>query len=151
MVEQMKTAALIQNVTAYDPSLVTPEFALETATINGARAVGLDGEIGSIEVGKRADLVVFDLRRPHAAPVHRPVSSLVFSGHGTDAVLVMVDGEVVYENSVYPTFGDVDRLLTACADVARHVARRAGLGDALSGPWQRQSVAAVHDRGVYQA
>jgi 5-methylthioadenosine/S-adenosylhomocysteine deaminase len=138
MVEQMKFAALIQNVTAYDPALVTPEFALEAATINGARALGLERELGSIEVGKKADLVVFDLRRPHCSPVHRPVSSLVMSAHGTDAAVVMVDGRVVYEDGRYPTFGDVDSLIAACRTTAQQIANSAGLAHALQGPWQGQ-------------
>ena len=142
MVEQMKTAALIQNVAAYNPSLITPESALEAATINGARALGLEDDLGSIEVGKKADLAIFDLQRPHCSPVHRPVSSLIFSGHGTDAVLVMVDGQVVYQDGQYTSFSDVGDLVRECGEIARHIATTAGLGDALEGPWQKHPVAA---------
>src|SRR4029079_7493019 len=93
MVEQMKFAALIQNVTHFDPTLVTAERAIEMATINCARAMGLDHLIGSLEVGKRADLVAFDFKRAHVTVPNRPIGALVFSAHGTDVDTVVINGE----------------------------------------------------------
>ena len=84
MIEQMKFAALIQNVTHFDPGFMTVERVLEMATINGARALGLEHEIGSLEVGKRADIAIFDLDKAHTTVGNRPVAALVFSAHGTD-------------------------------------------------------------------
>jgi 5-methylthioadenosine/S-adenosylhomocysteine deaminase len=95
MVEQMKFAALIQNVTHYDPTFMTAERVLEMATINGAKALGLEDEIGSLEAGKRADIAVWDLDKAHVTVGNRPVSALVFSAHGTDVDTLLVNGEVV--------------------------------------------------------
>ncbi len=85
MVEQMKFAALIQNVTHIDPTLMSAERAIEMATINSAKALGIDHLVGSLEVGKKADIAVFDFEKAHVdrAPTARS-RALVFSAHGTD-------------------------------------------------------------------
>ena len=72
-----------------------PATVFEAATIGGARALGLDTEIGSIEVGKRADLVLFDFRRPHLRPLTNVLGTLVHTGQGRDVETVIVGGEVV--------------------------------------------------------
>ena len=74
-----------------------PRHAFEMATINGARALGLDRELGSLRAGKKADLVVFDFRRPHLAPASDPVGALVHGAHGRDIDMVMVDGRIVVD------------------------------------------------------
>ena len=71
MVEQMKFAALIQNVTHFDPTFMTTERVVEMATINGAKAIGFEHEIGSLEPGKRADIAIFDLDKAHATVGNR--------------------------------------------------------------------------------
>lgn len=75
-----------------------PAAVFEAATMGGARALGLDAEIGSIKVGKRADLVIFDFRRPHLRPMTNVLGTLVHTGQGRDVETVLVDGEVVVEN-----------------------------------------------------
>ena len=67
----MKFAVLIQNVTHYDPNLMTAERAIEMATIGSATALGLADQIGSLEVGKRADIAIFDLHKAHTVVVNR--------------------------------------------------------------------------------
>ena len=74
-----------------------PANVFEAATMGGARALGLDAEIGSIEVGKRADLVVFDFRRPHLRPLTNVLGTLVHTGQGRDVETVIVEGEIVVE------------------------------------------------------
>jgi 5-methylthioadenosine/S-adenosylhomocysteine deaminase len=75
-----------------------PATVFEAATIGGARALGLASEIGSIEHGKRADLVVFDFRRPHLRPLTNVLGTLVHTGQGRDVETVIVEGEIVVEN-----------------------------------------------------
>jgi 5-methylthioadenosine/S-adenosylhomocysteine deaminase len=75
-----------------------PRHAFEMATINGARALGLEEELGSARAGKKADLVVFDFRRPHLAPAGDPIGALVHGAHGRDVEMVLVDGRVVVKN-----------------------------------------------------
>jgi 5-methylthioadenosine/S-adenosylhomocysteine deaminase len=75
-----------------------PATVFEAATIGGARALGLASEIGSIEKGKRADLVLFDFRRPHLRPLTNVLGTLVHTGQGRDVETVIVEGEIVVEN-----------------------------------------------------
>ncbi len=74
-----------------------PSTVFEMATLGGARAMGLEDQIGSLEIGKRADLVAFDFRRPHLTPATNPLGNLVHVAHGRDVELVIVDGDVVVE------------------------------------------------------
>jgi 5-methylthioadenosine/S-adenosylhomocysteine deaminase len=109
MVEQMKFAALIQNVTHLDPTLMSAERVVEMATINGARAIGLEHEIGSLEAGKRADIAIFDLDKAHATVGNRPIAALVFSAHGTDVdtVLDRIPGQREPVGSGHPSTATV--------------------------------------------
>ena len=89
----MKLAACIHKAVSLDPEVVPAETVLEMATINGARALGLAGEIGSIEAGKKADLIVIDLERAHLVPMLRAVPDFVHNGQARDVQSVMVDGK----------------------------------------------------------
>ena len=92
MVEQMKACMFLQHARHLDPTRISVENAIEMATINSARAIGIDHEVGSLEPGKRADIVVFDARSPHIGVWNRPLSTFVSAGRGADAKIVMVDG-----------------------------------------------------------
>ncbi len=95
MIREMKLAAIIHKAVTNDPLIVPAETVLEMATINGARAMGLEHEIGSLEVGKKADLVVIDLERLHTTPSINPVSTLVYAATGGEVDTVVVDGKIV--------------------------------------------------------
>src|SRR6266496_2415597 len=95
MIREMKLAAIIHKAVTNDPLIVPAETVLEMATINGARAMGLEHEIGSLEVGKKADLVVIDLERLHTTPSMNPVSTLVYAATGGEVDTVVVDGKIV--------------------------------------------------------
>lgn len=92
MIREMKLAALIQKGRLLDPLTMPATAVLEMATLNGARAIGMESEVGSIEVGKKADLVLIDLRKPHLTPYRDVVSNIVYSAMGSDVDSVMVDG-----------------------------------------------------------
>jgi 5-methylthioadenosine/S-adenosylhomocysteine deaminase len=76
----------------------TAEDALRTATLGGAEALGFASQIGSLEPGKRADIIAVDLAQPHHLPVFSPVDALVFSARASDVVFSMADGEVLFED-----------------------------------------------------
>ncbi|MDX6804732.1 amidohydrolase family protein [Terrihabitans rhizophilus] len=86
-----------------------PASVFEMATIAGARAMGLEDEIGSLRIGKCADLVAFDFRRPHLTPNTNPLGNLVHVAHGRDVALVMVDGEILVEDG-NPTRVDAEAI-----------------------------------------
>jgi 5-methylthioadenosine/S-adenosylhomocysteine deaminase len=95
--EEMDTAAKLHKLWRKDPTALSARTALRMATIEGARAMGLGDRIGSLEVGKRADLLIVDLGSPHQQPVYDVVSTLAYATKASDVELVMVDGHVVVE------------------------------------------------------
>lgn len=98
MWEEMRSAALLQKVSTMNP-LSLPAFeVLKMATVNGARAMGHEGELGVLREGALADIVVVDLQKPHLQPIHDVVSDLVYCGKASDVEMVLVDGRVVVEN-----------------------------------------------------
>jgi 5-methylthioadenosine/S-adenosylhomocysteine deaminase len=108
-----------------------PARVFEAATIGGARALGLEAEIGSIEVGKRADLVLFDFRRPHLRPMTNPLGNLVHTAQGRDVDIVIVEGEIVV-SSGEPLKVDKMAVLAAADTAAAALWERARTEAALS-------------------
>jgi 5-methylthioadenosine/S-adenosylhomocysteine deaminase len=94
MFTEMRTAALLQKA-LHGPEVLPANQVLRMATIDGARALGLDAEIGSLEVGKRADVAVVSLDRLHTSPEAEIVSSLVYAAEAGDVRSVVIDGRVV--------------------------------------------------------
>ncbi len=107
----MYLIAVLYKDARQDWRMIPAETALELATIGGAHALGLGNEIGSIEVGKKADLVLFDTQRPEWSALHNPINSLVYNADGRSVHTVIVDGRVVVEDS-RPVFVDEGQLIT---------------------------------------
>jgi 5-methylthioadenosine/S-adenosylhomocysteine deaminase len=135
MVEQMKATCIEQNQRHLDPSAVTPAKALEMATVDGAEALGLEDEIGSLEAGKRADIAIFDLARSHIGVIHRPITSLVTAARGTDAWMVMVNGTILFHDGVFANFPDVEGTLAEAQARAEALVGRAKLETLTEQPW----------------
>ncbi len=109
-----------------DATLIPAETALEMATLNGAKALLMDDQIGSIEVGKHADIIQFDLNRPEWTPNHYPVRTLVYSAEGAGVKNVFVDGEVVLRD-FKPTRVDAAALLDRARAASSEIVHRTGL------------------------
>ena len=107
MFTEMRTAALLQKA-LHGPEVLPAVRALRMATIDGARALGLADEIGSIEVGKRADITIVDLNRVHATPAAEVVSSLVYSTDASDVRTVIIDGRVVMRDRELTTLNETE-------------------------------------------
>ncbi len=134
MIELMKATALLQKVGTLDPTSITAEKVLEMATIDGARAVGLEAEIGSLEVGKKADFVIFNpYRNPKAIPMHNPVSTLVYSSTMENIESVAVDGEFVLLDGAFTTVGDEQSILRDAQRTAEDLCVRGGITNRLEG------------------
>jgi 5-methylthioadenosine/S-adenosylhomocysteine deaminase len=118
MFTEMRTAALIQKA-FHGPRALPAMATLKMATINGARALGLEGEIGSIEVGKRADLILLNLDRPHATPRPDLVSTVVYSAQPGDVETVIIDGEIVMREGRLTTMDETEVLRDATREAAR--------------------------------
>ena len=97
--EEMDLAAKLQKVTTLDPQVLPAAQALDMATILGARVLGMEKEIGSLETGKRADLITIRLDRPNAVPMYDPVSQIVYALKASDVRDVMVNGRPVVRDA----------------------------------------------------
>lgn len=106
--------------------VVPAELAVELATLHGARALGLEHEIGSIEVGKKADLVLFDTRRPEWRTLFNPINTLVYNADGRSVHTVIVDGRVVVENHT-PCYVDEWALMRRVQDLGERLLARTGI------------------------
>ena len=102
----MKLAAIIHKARTLSPTTVPAERVIEMATINGARALGMEGEIGSLEVGKKADLITVRCDSARTAPNTNPVSAVVYSATGSDVDNVMIDGEWVVRDGTVRTMDE---------------------------------------------
>ena len=109
-----------------DVSMIPAETALELGTITGAQALGMSEKIGSIEVGKKADLVLFDTMRPEWRTLFNPVNNLVYSADGRSVHTVIVNGRVVVRDHI-PTFIDERELIEEVQQVGEGMLERAGI------------------------
>ena len=107
MWEEMDTAAKLHKVITQDPKVLTAEQAFEMATIRGARALHLEKEIGSLEVGKRADIVIVDLDELNQVPIYNIYSHLVYATKADDVRSVIIEGKVVMLNHRLLTLDEV--------------------------------------------
>lgn len=123
---EVRSAALLAKVRREDAAALGAMDALAMATIDGARALGLDADIGSIEVGKKADVVVVDLEGPHALPGGNAVSRLVYACTAADVRHVFVDGRWVVHDRALTTL-DIDEVRAQAVREARKIQKRAGL------------------------
>jgi cytosine/adenosine deaminase-related metal-dependent hydrolase len=108
MVEVMRTALFMERVARQDGLHLQPEDVLEWATRHGARALHLEDKVGSLEVGKKADLIIINARRPHLVPTLRIVSAFIHNGQGGDVESVMVDGQWLMRDGKVLTMDETD-------------------------------------------
>lgn len=137
MLQEMRLAGILHKVTRMDPTSVPAETVLETATINGAKALGLADSIGSIEKGKKADFVVLNMRAVPLQPWFNPVSAVVYSATGRDVELVVVDGREVVKNGKLMTM-DEESVWKEAEWRSKEVVERAGLTAAVGARWPVQ-------------
>ncbi|MDY7078779.1 MAG: amidohydrolase [Chloroflexota bacterium] len=137
--EVMKMAAMLQKVKQLDAEVLTAEDVLEMATVDGARVLGLEEHVGSLEPGKRADIVLVDFYQPHLMLNHQVASKLVYSARGHDVVTTIVDGQVIMENRQVLTL-DEDALLDRARETTADLVSRAGIEtrDLLDAGWPEQ-------------
>ena len=106
--EEMKTTALIHKVNSLNPTLVSAQQAVEMATINGAKALGIENYVGSIEPNKKADLIIVNAIKPHWVPLFNLYSNLVYSSQGNDVETTIVDGQILMENQQIKTIQELE-------------------------------------------
>ncbi|GAA5346097.1 5-methylthioadenosine/S-adenosylhomocysteine deaminase [Planifilum fimeticola] len=95
MFAEIKAAAWLQKVDRSDPAVVPARQVLRMATVEGAKLLGIDDRVGTLEEGKQADLILIDLQKPHLQPLHAPYALIAYSAAGADVDTVIIDGRVV--------------------------------------------------------
>jgi 5-methylthioadenosine/S-adenosylhomocysteine deaminase len=126
LVRSVNMAAVQYKDARQDTHLIPAETALELATLTGARAFGLGDELGSIEVGKKADLVLFDTRRPEWQALFNPINNLVYSADGRSVHTVIVDGRVVVD-AYRQSFVDEAGLYETVQEIGERLQARTGI------------------------
>ena len=101
MLDTMRLAALIHKGVCRDATAMSAEKVVRMATKGGAKALGMEKTIGTLEVGKKADIILFDPGRIRSVPVHDPIATLVYSASAENIHTTIVNGEVVYCNGVF--------------------------------------------------
>jgi 5-methylthioadenosine/S-adenosylhomocysteine deaminase len=125
MFEEMRLAGVLQAMRR-QPGVLPARDVVGMATRAGARTLGLEQEIGSLEIGKKADVIVVDRDRPHLAPGPDPYSTLVYAARGSDVRTTIVDGEVLVDDFV-PIRVDRAEIAVTAREAARDLAERAGV------------------------
>ena len=129
MMEEMDLAAKLQKVGRMDPRVLPAEQALELATLGGARALHMEKEIGSLEAGKQADLIVLRLDAPHAVPLYSVYSQIVYALKASDVETAFIAGRPVMENGRLITLSEAQVLAEARALAKKIAANTAPAGN----------------------
>ncbi len=101
---EMDTAAKLHKVNTLDPTVMDADTVLKMSTLEGAKALGLGDITGSLEPGKKADLIILDTHKPHLTPMYNPASHLVYAARGSDVRTSIINGKIVMENGRLLTF-----------------------------------------------
>ncbi len=113
MFEVMRVALMVGRIKTGNYAAFMPQDVMEMATRNGAKALGLEEEIGSLEKGKKADVILIDLKKPHLAPLVNVLGNLVHTGLASDVDTVIVDGQILMENRQVKTINEAELLIRA--------------------------------------
>lgn len=108
MIKEMATAAKLHKAARLDPTVMDAQTVLRMATIEGAKALGMEKKIGSLEAGKKADIIIIGLDEPHLTPLYNEYSHLVYAASGADVDTVIINGNVVMENRRLLTIDEED-------------------------------------------
>ena len=121
MFQEMDTTAKLHKVLTLDPTVLDARQVLALATRSGAEAIGLGEQIGSLEKGKKADLIIIDTHKPHLTPLYDPVSHLIYAASGSDVRDVIIEGRLVVRDRAILTFS-LEPIFDSVADLARKIA-----------------------------
>ena len=122
MFGEMNTVAKIHKVARMDPTAMNAEQTLHAATLGGAEALGAGAETGSLEIGKKADIIVLNMNQPHLTPLYNIPSHLVYAVRGADVVHSIINGRVVMQDRKLQSL-DEDRILIRMQEIGQSMAR----------------------------
>ena len=142
MLEVARTAGMLQKATKLDAESVTAEEIMEMLTTSGAKVLGIEDEVGALEVGKKADVIVVDYKAPHLMPIGRWLPKLIYSARGSDVIHTIVEGQVVMEDRVVLTM-DEEKVMEEAIANRIDLVQRAGqeTRDLEAMPWPKSGPA----------
>ena len=120
--QEMGTAAKLGKVFTSNPVNMDAATVLKMATVWGAEVLGLEKDIGTIEVGKKADIIIIDLEKPHLVPLYNPFSSLVYSANGADVRDVIIDGRILMRDRKFQTI-NTDEIMAEVKSISQRIKR----------------------------
>ncbi|MCP4690693.1 MAG: amidohydrolase [Desulfobacterales bacterium] len=120
LLREMDAAAKIHKAVTRDPTVMRAEDVLKMATINGARAIGLDKLTGSLAPGKQADVIIIDVRKPHLTPMYNPTSHIVYAAAGADVRDVMAAGKILVRNGELVAM-DLDDVIDRVVEIGKRI------------------------------
>lgn len=123
MFEELHTMALLAKLSTGNPTAIPAERAIRIATIFGAKALGLNKNIGSLEVGKKADIILINVNRPNTTPLYNVYSTLVYAVNANDVTDVLINGKFVMKNSVLLNINE-DEVMNKVRARARVIAKK---------------------------
>ncbi|UCD89626.1 MAG: amidohydrolase [Desulfobacterales bacterium] len=118
--QEMDLTAKLHKVKTLDPTVMDARSILKMATINGAKAIGLGDKIGSLEIGKSADLIIIDTEKPHLIPMYNPISHIVYSMKGSDVRDVIVAGKILMRDRTLMTI-DLEDILERMVKLGKEI------------------------------
>jgi 5-methylthioadenosine/S-adenosylhomocysteine deaminase len=118
--QEMDTVAKVHKAFSLDPVHLDAETVLKMVTSWGAKILGLHKELGTIEVGKKADIIVVDQESPHLVPLYNPLSCLVYSANGSDVKDVVVNGRILLKNRIFQTL-DPNEIMKKVTAISRKI------------------------------
>ncbi len=123
MFEEIKSAAYLQKVIYQSATALSGEDVLKMATIEGAKVLGIDSEVGSLEENKKADIIIIDINKPHLCPMHDIYSLLAYSANGADVETSIINGQIVMENRQILN-ADEQEIMRDCRRITESLFRR---------------------------
>ncbi len=118
---EMDTVAKLHKAKTLDPTVMDAQTVLKMATIWGARVLGLDAFIGSLEAGKKADLIIVDSAKPHLTPMYNAVSHMVYAARGSDVTTAIINGAIVMQDGRLKTI-DLSSVIKDVNRIAKEIA-----------------------------
>ncbi|MCF8055875.1 MAG: amidohydrolase [Desulfocapsa sp.] len=122
MFGEMNSVAKVHKVKHMDPTAMNAEQTLHAATLGGAKTLGAEWQVGSLEAGKKADMIVLDMNQPHLTPLYNIPSQLVYAARGADVLHSVINGKVVMEGRVLQSL-DEDRILAQMREIGQKIVR----------------------------
>lgn len=120
---EMDAAAKLHKVNTMDPTVLDAVTVLKMATIKGARSLGLQDNTGSLEIGKKADVIIIDTHKPHLVPVYNPVSHIVYAAQGSDVQDVIVDGRILIKDRKLLTV-DLENIIKKVIKFSKNIKKK---------------------------